>query len=274
MPDQVRLFYPNCTCCGSASGSGSGSCACYFFNEDWLASLYGTGSASPINDGWGDCPSATPPCSKTGFVLTLYMNYNGCGSKPVGSCGSGSSGSASGGGPSTGGDFEPTGSGSSGSCLSTCPSCCDIFLTRYEFNLVCSGDCMFTDNLDNPTKNCTSWPTEYAACKGAQPDCNWAWICRTANSATLNRGYIGLAIDGNLIFLPISNPSLVSCSPLVVTGSGDLSSYSNPNFGGAVFEGGASISDCLINCFGGQFFGNDGIADLSCVTYTWALTEA
>ena len=133
MPD-IKLFYKNCNCCsgsgsGSSSGSGSeASCDCTFL----------TTSLNEIDrcDGF----DVVTLCNKR-FVVNININFSGCGSTPIGNCGSGSGAS----GAETGLDGPET--GSTPDCLTTCPDCCELIKSTYQFDLQCIGDTLTTENL-------------------------------------------------------------------------------------------------------------------------------
>ncbi len=250
----VKFFYPNCDCC-SGSGSASGSCSCSFL---WNAAL-----------------CTVPPCP-TSFMATIRLNFSGCGSSTIGSCGSsGSSGSSD--GPSTGGDFEPTGSASGSDCR-TCPDCCSIANKIWQVELLCLGDNLVSETViyDGSGSNQCFQSSELGGqtgsdtCLGFRTDRCYSGVV-TSNSGSIDSAFV-LPLDGGFITLSSTGMIVNSCDPFMLSGI-----VSNVSFGEIFPTSGSrsspqSLFPCLFPCISDGFFDETGIY-ASCVTGTVTITE-
>jgi hypothetical protein len=226
-------FYPNCNCCSGSGSSGSSGCYCTFFQP--------TCNGSPVVTG-----------CQTDFVLTVRLSVAACGSSPLGSCGS--SGSSTGGGPSTGGDFDPSGSGSSGSCSTTCPDCCDLFPRVVSYTMRCGGSSLYLV----PSGYCDTEPGALGSptdCKGYQSGCTYFYIEK--DGLGLGQGIFAMRVDQYYLAFTASW-TLASCNPVQINGTLtpiDLTGLNLP-----------AVMPCLMNCLAPN-------TDTSCITGTFTITE-
>lgn len=245
MPE-IKLFYRNCNCCSGSGSSGSGtgsgsSCDCTFLTDGFDAPMRCNGSPVVTN------------CKKN-FVVNITLNFSGCGSSPLGSCGSGS-----GGGPSTGGDF--TGSGSD---CHVCPSCCELIPRTFQLGLECIGDTLATSNLiDGNCGSSTDFETG-STCLGPRSDkCTYFWI-----------GVFGSSFGG-AFFFPLDNWGLAGSVNLW-----NIDSCNPFQMSGTLFFGraGAPMDEpCLAACLGrevGVWLGLGSGLDPGCITGSFVITEA
>lgn len=245
MPE-IKLFYKNCNCCsgsGSGSASGSGSqagCDCTFL----------TNAFDEVNrcDGF----DVVTLCKKR-FVVNININFSGCLSTPLGSCGSGSGVS----GAETG--LEVDGSGSASDCLTTCPNCCDLIKSTYQFDLECVGDTLTTENLIDGNCGSNTFFETGSYCLGQRSDkCSYFYITITGSSF---EGVFFLPIDNGSFGGYIDFVGIASCNPFLMTG--------NILFGRA---GGVFVFEpCLANCL---TVSQDIVLDPACMTGTFTITEA
>ena len=244
MPE-IKLFYKNCNCCsgsGSGSASGSGSqadCDCTFLTNSLTESQRCNGF------------DVVTICKKR-FVVNININFSGCGSTPLSSCGSGSGAS----GAETGLDGPET--GSTPDCLTTCPDCCDLIKKSYQFNLECIGDTLTTENLIDGNCGSQTYFETGSYCLGQRSNkCSYFYITVTGSSF---EGFFVLPIDNGLLSGYIDFAGIGSCDPFLMTGI--------LLFGRA---GGPVIEPCLANCL---TVPDVGVLDPGCITGTFTITEA
>lgn len=250
VPEMIT-FFTNCDCCEEP--------------EPYCACKKPPSGVGPQTDGffkacegfpiWEDC--------KRDFVASINLDFSQC-SNGFGSCGSGSNG------------FDFTGSeatSGSGSCLGSCPSCCDLIPRSLEFNLKCQclpfdkylmdigllyADCYLSSvNLFDPDEKCVYQnPYLIENCRNFRFDkCNYFIL----HSSGFLRMYFNVE-DANILgtnmpfgVIPMEAMQITSCDPLVMTGNIRL------------FEniGGFRRMKCIYECGG-----------ISCITGTVTITEA
>lgn len=262
---ELKFFYPNCDCCSGSGSSGSGPCNCVFYKTVM------------------SCPSETH--CPTDYVATIRLNFSGCGSSPIGSCGSsGSSGSDT--EPTLSGSVIPIGTGSTGSSGSgsdcrICPSCCTIANKVWQINLRCVDAYLASDNI---VQGAGSAPQCFGlnafgaqsgsdTCLGFRGDrCNTGWVGLGGGGNVV--GWFTLALDGGFLYISAIPFTLSNCDPFLM---------SAPVFGvGPSYEGAVNDKDnssiysavfpCLSSCIGPVSM-NDAYS-WTCVTGTVTVTEA
>jgi hypothetical protein len=241
MPE-IKLFYKNCDCCSGSGSSGSGSgsqlaCDCTFLTA-------GLDDAQHC-DGF----DVVTLCKKN-FVVNIALNFSGCGSTPIGSCGS-VSGMQS-------GVVDGDSTGSSSDCLTVCPNCCDLVDATYQLNLECVGDTLASTNLIDG--NC-----------GSSVDFESGSFClgKRTNKCT----YFYITVTGSTFFgqffVPIDNQGLQGISYNATIGSCDpFLMFGNLFFGRAL---GTVVEPCLANCLTNPVY---GVLDPGCISGTFTITEA
>lgn len=245
MPE-IKLFYRNCNCCSGSGSSGSGSgsaaaCDCEFLTAGFDEQLR--------CDGF---PVVTE-CKKN-FVVNIYINFSGCVSTAIGSCGSGSSGLSLESGVVDG----ESGSGSTSECLSECPACCDLIPKQFQINLECIGDSLASANLIDGNCGSSLDLATGSTCLGRRSDkCTFFYITITGSSFS---GQFFLPIDNGYLGGGVTFANVVSCNPFQLSGS--------LLFGRA----GAPVTEiCLAECL----TNNTGtVLDPGCITATFTITEA
>ncbi len=269
MPTQ-KIFIANCPCC-SGSGSGSGS------------SVSGSGLPAGICLFFDNICSGNSFNFETFLKATVTLDFSNCLNTPIGSCTSGSLASlVVDGDPVTG----------SGSCRSTCPSCCDLVPQTFEFDLVCFDDsstgqsylmskdlwslyagdnrCFLGDALIEPD-----------GCLGNRSDrCSWFILSTDVGRNNITTAEVVLPVDyGNIYGVALSDDqlgfpcqssiSLDSCDPLLISGN---------MVAGLTYGVSAEYLPCLRPCL----FPEGNLGDLPsstyqnrlcCISMTFAITE-
>lgn len=219
------ILFENCTACCS----GSAICTCSFFDIHCSES------------------DLVRSACKTYFKANIFLDFSNCLQSPIKTCGSGFG----------------SGQTGSGSCMGSCPSCCDLIPGFWELDMICVGDYLASSNLvDGSCGSSIDYKPSYT-CAGNDPlRCNFFWINKQLNF----NGQFWIPIDnwgfGGYTF----NTFVLSCDPLVI--SGEL------YFGRA----GAPIPEpCIAACFGrpanSWLFPGVG-NDPGCTTGTFIITEA
>lgn len=256
----IRLYYPNCDCCSGSGSSGSGSCSCNFY---W---------ASALCDSTTHCP--------TEYVATIRLNFSGCGSSPIGSCGSGSSGSDT--EPTASGSVIPIGTGSSGSSGSSCrvcPDCCSIANKAWQINLVCVGGDLVSENLIYGAGGSSCFGSGALEPQSGSSDCLGFRSDRCLSASIAGGLTIGgsfwLPLDGGYLIVESGPLTVSSCNPFLMSGIVGTVRPGGPTIstssGGFVTDY-PSIYPCLSPCLDSSYFIANGF--FSCVTGTVTVTEA
>jgi len=190
-------------------------------------------------------------CNKR-FVVNININFSGCGSTPIGNCGSGSGAS----GAETGLDGPET--GSTPDCLTTCPDCCELIKSTYQFDLQCIGDTLTTENLIDGSCGSDTFGETGSYCLGQRSDkCTFFYITAIESDFM---GVFLLPIDNGASGGLVDFAGISSCDPFLMTGS-----LLFGRAGAATFA--PCLSDCLINS-------ELVVLDPSCITATFTITEA